>query len=228
MIKIESENATLTSISYILNTMESRQLHLPDAFVSTSEFKRLMQGLISRNSENLHYHIQYIHGLLANENSDSSAIYTALLDLFIVLKDKGLALKKRLLALSKPQLSSQEFEFLESNLIAGINRNTVLPEGSYSMLSANFIGRSDFIEKQQLQHGYASAYDEVVSLLEYGDLEQAQALLEQALKEQPTNATIAKELVTIYQHYNDEPSLQKMSQWFMDNNLELPECWPLL
>lgn len=229
MIKIYSDNAMLLDVPHVFNILESRSLKFPYDFVNTKNFKRLMQGLISRQPQKLHLHVQYIYGLLAVKETSHKIIFTAVVDLFIALKNSGLDLKKRLLTLVEPKLSPQEFNYLKDHLNTGISNTSQLPEGYYSMLNASITGQVEFIKRQQVaEKAYASVYEEALSLLEYGDLEQAQVLLELALQEKPNDATIAEELVTICLHLNDQETLLAMSHWFMENNLDLPKCWPLL
>ena len=104
--------------------------------------------------------------------------FSVWVDIFIILESSGLDLRKRLLALSKPYLPQVDFDFLSHRLIAGINRTTRLPSEYYSMLSASCTGHLDFISKAKSESAtFGSAYEEALSLLEYGDLEQAQDLL---------------------------------------------------
>lgn len=216
-------------VAEVFNTLTSRSLCAGANSASPQAFKRLMQGLISRQPNNLKRHVQYIHGLIALAPGDADAIFSALLNLFVVLETSGFALRKRLLLLAKPHLLLAHYKFLGRHLVTGLSKDTILPAGYYAMLSAANSGRFDFIKKQpQHRAGFASAYEEALSLLEYGQLTEAQHLLEQALKEQPDNPRIAEELVAVYQHHNDAQATEKMSQWFIRNNIGLPECWPLM
>lgn len=209
--------------------LDSRELFLPAKLINATAFKGLMQGLIAREPKELRRHVQYIHSLLACFSSDSNAIFLALLDLFVVLEARGLALRTRLLKLAKPHLRHSDFDFLISNLSAGIDLKTSLPEGCCSLLSRSYSGRTDFIKKQSSTSlAFSSTYEEAQSLLEYGDLECAQYFLEQSLKEQPEDATIAAELLTVYKHNDDQKALLEMTEWFVESDLNLPGCWPLL
>lgn len=198
-------------------------LQQPQAFV------RYMAGMRRRQPDNLKRHVQYLVTLLQMPEVDSEQLFAGLVDLFIALGDGGLALRRRLLARSRPWLQPAALAFLRPHLDGGMDSNTPLPPGCKAVLTGGVSGLLDFASREQLAgNGFASLYEEAVSQLEYGEVEQAQELLEKALREQPRNEEIAAELVAIYRHRRDTESQAAMSQWFISNDLPLPMCWPLL
>lgn len=198
-------------------------LRQPDMFV------RYMAGMRRRQPANLKGHVQYLVTLLAWPQCDSQTLFAALVDLFIAVGEGGLALRRRLLAQARTRLEPEALAFLLQHLPAGLDANTPLPDGCVAQLGNGLQGRVDFVSRcQQAGNGFASLYQEAMSQLEYGDVEQAQELLEQALREQPLNEEIAAELVAIYRHRRDTESQAAMSQWFINNDMPLPMCWPLL
>lgn len=188
------------------------------------------QFMLRRAPDNLHRHVQCIFSLLKAEPVSRDALFGALLDLFIVLEEKGLRLRRRMLVAAKNHLPEADLTFLNRHLSSGLHAHTVVADAGLSVLTQGFSGSSKVIYKavQPAAHPVLSLYEQAVSILEYGDIDQATELLVQALQQQPNDEQIADELLAIYQHQKNEAGIDAIRLWFIENNLSLPNNWPLL
>lgn len=209
---------------------KSSSLHMPDVVEDPQGFRRYMLGMLRRYPSDLKRHVQYILSLLDAPQKDYEAIYAGLLDLFIVLEDKGLALRQRLLTLARPFLSHEDEDFFRRHMESGITASTPLSHGRGSSFTRAYAGEVGFVRKldEGRGAGFASLYDEALSLIDYGDLEEAKSLLVTALKSDPVDEPVAAELVSLCERMGDQDTLSAMAAWFMANNLDMPKCWPLL
>lgn len=87
-----------------------------------------------RNPNNLQNHVQRIFHHISQHNCEQ--IYGALLDLFIVLKNSGYALKKRMMTYSQPFISAKQITLLEGVLHHNNLTKQTLPTSRYSILSS--------------------------------------------------------------------------------------------
>lgn len=188
------------------------------------------QFMLRREPNNLRRHVQYIFALLAEETTSRDALFGALLDLFIVLGDKGLPLRRRMLSAAKSSLPEQDVDWLNLHLLGGLSANTVVTKAGFSVLTQSYRGKNTIISKaeQSAVQPELSFYEQAVSLLEYGDIDQAAELLVLALQQQPSDQQIADELLAIYQHQRNDQALEEVRHWFIENDLPLPNNWPLL
>lgn len=226
---VSSESPLLVKPCMVFLEGDAGSLHLPAPDAQT--LRRYMVPQLQRQPGNLRRHVQYILTLRDSAGADPQDLFAALLDLFIALGAGGLPLRRRMLAIARPLLAESDHDFLRRHLQSGLTAATPLPPGTRSALSKGVTGHTGFVRKLDVgskAQGFASQYEEALSLLEYGEVEEAQGLFEQALRLQPDDERIAGELLGIYAHRNDAQSLAGMSQWFMDNSLPLPQCWPLL
>ncbi|MCU7797697.1 MAG: hypothetical protein KZQ75_11250 [Candidatus Thiodiazotropha sp. (ex Myrtea spinifera)] len=174
---------------------------------------------IARKPEALRSHVARIE--LYVETKDKHVL-GALLDLFLVLKEKGFALRRRMLALSKSLLKPRDLNLLANNLLQG-DVNVLLKslQADNSILSSGITGNTLLIEKMAL----ASA-DETDPLttaqqqLEYGQVELAQETLETALLATPGCEALHHALLEIYRHLRQLAPITAM--WQRLQGLENP------
>lgn len=191
-------------------------------------FQRFSKAMLHRQPGNLRLHVQRIFCLAADMECQAAAMQGALLDLFIVLGEKGIALRRRMLSVAHPFINNEAIDFFTDHLMCGLDARTPVSFKAHSVLTGGFDGTATMLIRQSSTERNAelSLYEEAALLLEYGDVEQAQLLLEEALRQQPDEQT-AEDLLAIYQYQNDNDALAGMRQWFMDNDVPLPDCWPL-
>ncbi len=160
---------------------------------------------VSRKPSNLRSHVQRIE--LHIELNDAEGVYGALLDLYIAVGEQGRSLKERLLEKARPILNDKRFEVLNGRLNTGINATDPLFLSPNCMLSKGLIGTNNLIgaeDNNRDKELAADPRDEAQTYLEYGQIEEAQALLEQALNFQPWRKDIYADLVEIYKATRDK------------------------
>src|SRR5690606_35115570 len=125
---------------------------------------------------------------------------------------------------------AQDVVFFEQHLKPGLNEKSRVYGKVNSFLTLSLSGNGSAIVRQKdaVKKVDISLFDEAVSLLEQGDVDEARVLLERALKTQPDDENIAEELLAIYQSLRDDEALAGMRQWYLENDYALPACWPLL
>lgn len=208
----EQNSGSLQSVAYV---EENEQLYL--------------QFMLRREPENLARHVRYIFSLLKMTPVSRDALFGALVDLFIVLEDKGLALRRRMLVAAQASLPLSDVEFLRAHLSQGLQANAVINDAGLSTLTQSYSGSSAVLHKaKSMNQPELSLYEQAVSLLEYGDIDEAASLLEQALQQQPSDQQIADELLAIYQHQQNDHGIDAIRHWFIQNDYALPNNWPLL
>lgn len=206
---------------------QSKHLHL--AVGDRQALHRYQQFMLRREPENLRRHVQHIFNLLEQEALSRDVLFGALLDLFIILGRNGLALRKRMLALSSEYITEQDIQFFLRYMACGINAATVVSNPGFSVLTQGYNGRNDVLTRAEIERAShsMSAYEEALVFIEQGELDLACELLEKTLQESPEDQQIADELLAIYRHQNDEQGLEIMRSWFIENDLSLPINWPL-
>ncbi len=182
------------------------QLKLP-ADLNSQWLADTLAHRVARLPKNLRTHVQRV--FLHQTENDSDALFAALLDLFIVLANRGLALRQRLLHTSENQLTSKQYEFLLKHLESGVFAYEEHPAAPRSRLSQGGDLQDDFIGKidQQNQQDARPPIEQAQDFLNYGQLEQAQQVLEQALIENPDDLAVSQELAELYVHSKDVDAL---------------------
>jgi len=179
------------------------KLHL-DARGWIDKAKAYYAHAIARNPNDLLRHVQRIS--LYAETADP-AILGALLDLFLVLGDKGDLLRRRMLALARPILSSQDYHALHQQLEHGEDHlSFLLLHASSSVLWPGVTGDTQLISKAEKAEAEAGAEDplEIASQqVDIGQIELAQETLESALLADPARLSLHLALLEIYRHARD-------------------------
>ena len=173
----------------------------------------------------LRAHVQRIFLLI--KTGDGAALYSALLDLMIALGTHGQDLKQRMLVLAKPLLAPATLKFLQQHLDAGfVAADPDLARVKGSLLRATDVQGHPLVRRI---HGDAapvvSVLEQAHSLLEYGQLEQAVDLLEQALLLAPDREEEAALLLEIYSSMQAEARWQGMCEQLQLNFGRIPKAW---
>jgi hypothetical protein len=179
---------------------------------------------IVRSPKDLRNHVRRI--VLQHDIGDSEALYAALLDLFIVLGNKGRALRKRVLDGARSRLGIQQYRALSACLDSDSVRCNGLPAPPDSMLAAGVIGMQKLVEAVDGEN--ESTRDPLIEArdhIEYCQLEQAQAVLEQAIMDQPQRLELHEELLEIYRSTRDEASLLAFWRRLNDVHGSAPDLW---
>lgn len=171
---------------------------------------------IARDPGNLKRHAQRI--LWHGSRRDAVLLYAAFVDLYIVLGPSGQALKQRLLDSSTGVLTRAQRQCLQQHFEVGFAATESAAAVTGSMLAKPVYGHRQFVHKQDVVSNDSSGdvLDEARQLLEEGDVSAAQALLEQALREnarddQARLADLREELRQIYRATRNDEGLRALS-----------------
>jgi hypothetical protein len=179
---------------------------------------------VAREPVDLRCHVQRI-GLLVSKG-DGPGVYGALVDLFIGLGEKGLALRRRMLRTAKPLLSNDQSRALEEKLWSGLSALDRIPLSRASILAKNIRGSTELVGLDDTQHTAShDLLDEARSHLEYGQLEDARRVLEEAMLQDPLREDVQSELLEIYVRSNDQSLLSSMIQALHFTGNPVPPAW---
>ncbi|MBL1259772.1 MAG: hypothetical protein COB33_004470 [Thiotrichaceae bacterium] len=180
---------------------------------------------VSKRPQDLTSHAQRIS--IYRHQNDPENTYAALLDLFLVLGDKGLPLRKRLLRQAASVITIENYGFLSSTLPTAlvVTCNTPLPH-----LSALSLGRTTEKEIIRKIDGEQSQKKEAplliaCDLLNSGQISPAQSILESALLAAPDNNDLSRELLQIYRHTYDRSGCIQMLKKLSSSPLADREKW---
>jgi hypothetical protein len=179
---------------------------------------------VSRRPENLSAHL---HRIIAAWNlKRGEVIYSALLDLFIVLDKKGFALRQRMLNKVAPQLTSAQRTALRQGLLFGISSVDKLPLCYSSRLNKGLCGGTALVVQTNAQpESEFSILDEARDLIDSGLLDEARVILEQAVEQQPGDESLNRELLALYRYTKDGDALLAASERFAGLDLALKQQW---
>ncbi len=161
-------------------------------------------GEILREPKNLRLHIQRVFFVLAQAASDQAELASAVADLFIVLKQNGETLKNRVLGLTRKHLADDCWIYLKRNKSTGLTANIAITQNSScfskSLLSGGLIGYSELIiksDKEKPARKY-NLHEQALISIEYGQLDVALNLLEEAYKVDSENESVSHDLLFVY------------------------------
>lgn len=153
--------------------------------------------------------------------------YAALLDLFIVLGNKGLPLRQRLLCQASRVIAREHYHFLSATLPDVFSVTCDTPLHHLSVLS---MGR--MLEKEIVQQVCSADVPNnetplqiAQDLLNSGQIRQAQEILESALLVTPDHHDTSYELLQIYHHTQDRESCIQMLKKLSAEKLAAREQW---
>jgi Tfp pilus assembly protein FimV len=182
---------------------------------------------ITRNPLDLHSHTRLVY--LRLRQDDSTALYTALLDLFLALGDKGLSLRKHLLQLCSARLQAHQRTILTGGLKQGLHRNSPLADTGNSLLHKGNESNIPLVNRTTTtqEARQSDPLSEARECLEYGQLDQALELLEPAMLEAPDNTAVRTELLAIYARGNMQDRFQAQTRAMRKAGYTLPLDWTI-
>ncbi len=183
---------------------------------------------ITRNPLDLRAHTQRIYLFYSCNNR--SGLYSALLDLFIALNDKGTALRQLLLNHSRNKLTPEQIGFFESCLETGLHPNSVIENPDNSLLHSGIESSLPLISKQHIsqENTHTDPIKEAQECLEYGQLDLALDILEDAMDKAPQDTLVSDELLQIYILARATDRYQNMTKKIVQSGRDLPPNWVLL
>lgn len=203
---------------------EERRLQLTD--YEQSDAKRFLSFELCRDPENLKQHVQRI--MLQISSGDSERLFGALLDLFIVLGDKGEDLRKRLLKYAEPLLVREDYDYLVTHQGSELTKQECRMNVKGSVLNAGFSGSANLVERHQDEAGYDDPLQEALSLIEYGQVSEARDVLEKAFTLDPRNSELEEELIGIYRSTRDYTGYEAMSMKLNSDDIPHSDKWKAL
>jgi tetratricopeptide (TPR) repeat protein len=185
-----------------LFSQSDRNVLTPDSHNQVKEFKTYLAHAIKKEPMRLWLHIKRIR--LHAQTADP-AILGALCDLFLVLGDKGLALRRRMLTLAKPLLSTIHYQILQQQLkVNGCATSPLHTLCAGAVLSEGIAGTTQLISKQVYKiEVIEDPLEAARELLECGQTSLAQKMLEWALLNNPERLELHLALLNLYQHTRD-------------------------
>lgn len=192
-------------------------------FADTTAAWRHLSALVARDPLDLEAQVRRV--MLASTPPMQPFAFGALLDLFLALGARGRTLRRMMLRLAAPYIETDEVKFLEAHLETGIARHALLPAGTRAVLDMAVIGNLNPVRHEKAARQSASPVEEAVSLLDHGDLQGAQALLEAHLLEEPDDELAAQELLAIYHHSRNAQDKAAMTQRLQQTHGRLPRNW---
>ncbi|MEO8296185.1 MAG: hypothetical protein ABI574_00100 [Burkholderiales bacterium] len=196
---------------------------------------RLQRARLVRDPLDLATHVarvlQECHAALEGGDAaaQEGALFDALLDVFLALGPSGPELRAGLLARARPWLAPDHHAYLARHLGSGLGPYTALPAASQAVLGRGLIGAIALVRPPQAPVRSVSAsqlLEQAIDLVDRGDAEAAQLLLEQALLADPHDGEVADELHQMYRLNGDDAALAAMTQRLRAQGLPVPAAWP--
>lgn len=179
---------------------------------------------VARNPNCLLTHAQRI--ALHVKRKESEAVCGALLDLFIVLGTHGTQLRERMLKFAESLLDQTASEFFLSNLRRGVLATNDLPISPYSVLTKGVHGTTDLVrqipDRRTLDR---DPLQQARECLEFGQVGEAQRILEVALIDQPERVELHHDLLEIYRYTADQVGFNAMRIKLESKNHSLVHLW---
>lgn len=180
---------------------------------------------ITRDIRDLRSHVQRISLFIKQQQEKAS--YSALVDLFLVLGDNGLALRKRMLINVRTLLSEHELNTLRQSLSSGLTSEVRLPITEQALLTKGLASpHREFIQENTIETIVAmSPVEEAMSYIEHGQLEQAQATLQKAIITNPHQLELHYDLLEIFQKTADKEQFLSSYKQLLEQAILLPPQW---
>ncbi len=173
----------------------------------------------------LRAHVRRI--LLLAKDGNGAALYSALLDLLIILQSNGHALKQRMIRLAQPFLAPATFEFFQRHLEQGVAADDPqVTRVKGSLLRESQVLGVPLVKRSNDHVGRpVGIMDQANALLEYGQLEHAVELLENALLQNPDQEPEAELLLGLYRTLREEARWHGMCEQLQLTFNRLPVAW---
>lgn len=181
----------------------------------------------AREPGNLLNHVRRVYLHLARRQVEE--LYGAMLDLYLVLGDKGSSLRGRLLRETRKLLPRERYDLFLAHYKHGLQRNQPLPASRHSVLGNFFSGRMTLVRQQQSPKQPARVridpLEQAREELTYGDVATAQRILEVALLHSPNRIELHLELLELYTHTRSLGDLVKMQERLGDDVAIARDAW---
>lgn len=179
---------------------------------------------IARDPTDLRRHVRRVSLWSASARADEA--FGALIDLYIALGACGTALRERMVGAAATTLADDQRAFLTGRLAPGLAATDPHPPAPTSVLTRAVTGRLDTVVRLGVADA-GSAVDplrEARDFLAEGNLARAREILEDALRDDPGDTEIGRELVAIYRHSRDLARLEAVRRE-LGERLAEPQTW---
>lgn len=202
-----------------------KQLKVSNLYHSPLKVWKYYSHHITRFPLDLRAHAQRLFLLL---DSDMSGLLAgATQDLFIALSEKGEDLRKQMLEIVKPSLATKDIAHFETWLSTGERQDFEYKAGS--VLDQGLPCKAQKlvtpVQVEEEPASYGSAIEEAQACLEYGQVEEAQKILEDELTRDINNIDVTQELLNIYQYIRDREAFDATTEKLLAAGVELSEGW---
>ena len=192
--------------------------HMPDinelhikASKCTAKVTEYLEHQVYRNRRDLRCHVQRVY--LHITRNDPESVHGAILDLFITLQDKGKPLRERLLKACRHYISVEQFDFFARKLSKGISDTDATLPVRTSLLTKGRTCNNPLVVRQVIQKDcHADPLVEARDHMQYGQVEEAQIVLEKAIIQTPQRTDLHLDLLDIYRHTQAVDAFHKMYQ----------------
>lgn len=185
----------------------------PQAGLNSVHIKNFFEYSLKRNPNNLACHMQRIKFSLYEKNHNE--VFAALCDLFIILGQQGLSLRKRLFIYAKRKLAQEQVEILSAHLTEKNMTDDLdfLPEHCFFKKEAiellTIISQTD--EKNQKN---GNTLQTIESYIENSQFDTAEAYILKHLKNEPDDEQLTIELINLYKALNHTEKFNKAYKQF--------------
>jgi len=211
-------------LAFVLPGLKQLRLVPPAGTENTGAF---LAHQVARSPQDLRAHVQRILLHVRQRNPDET--FGALIDLFVVLGAQGQPLRQRMLASAAPILHEDHARILRRTLAdtglgtAHLPRFPVTPA---SVLTTGARGSAALVERiAPAEPTSGDTVEEARSHLEYGQVEEARALLEQAVLNEPRRRELHRELLEIYRSTRNTAHLIYMWNLLDADNNPAADMW---
>lgn len=177
---------------------------------------------VSRKPTDLTAHVRRIY--FCYQNAQVEPLYAALLDLLIILDNRGRDLTRRLILGSRSVLNAEQF----SNLYSFRGETGQVRENRFCLFTKGLTGSAHLVEvvrKVQVQHDYLGLARDFI---EFSQLDEAIAILEQGLEATPSRQDLQTLLLELYQSTQCRERFQKFHERIRASGAPLNNGWQTL
>ena len=202
----------------------STLIRLRDIDTSENIADQLAQA-VAANASNLFTHTRRI--FFHFQRGDAEGLYSALVDLFLVLGERGLPLRRRLLRGAQTCLEATRYQALSACIgQRGAAIENELPAATRSVVTLGLDGHCNLlIQNQPADQELRDALLEAREYIEFSQIDQARELLEKCVLEQPDREELQQELVSVYEASRDHDRYLVMRGKLEQILDTLPQCW---
>lgn len=152
--------------------------------------------LIAKKPKCLINHVQRIYYCFQENLGEQ--LYAALVDLLIILNKQGQAISWRMVLGTKSQLTAEQFQELKGYLKGNQVSTSRLKGNQYSVFSKGLVAVNKMI--QQIENEVKEDDPLMIALdyIEYSQMDEAKAVLQEAILLQPEKMALHQELFDLY------------------------------